>query len=58
MASTLRPRREALLTDRNCLLCKHILIGDDSMQCSVYGERILLPSVAAEDCPAFEEADG
>lgn len=57
MAGTLKPKRSAFLTDRNCLLCTNLLLGDDFMQCSVYGERILLPAVAAEDCPSFEESE-
>ncbi len=48
--------RAALMKQKNCLICSHIVIGDDFMQCRIYGERILLPSVAAEDCPSFEES--
>jgi hypothetical protein len=48
--------RAALMTKKNCLICSNIVIGDDFMQCRVYGERILMPAAAAEDCPSFEES--
>lgn len=42
------------LKGRNCLLCRHLMEGDDQLFCPIFNERILFPSVAAADCPRFE----
>ncbi len=41
--------------ERHCFNCINLLAGEDTEFCRVYGERILQPHDAAQDCPSFEE---
>jgi len=39
---------------RNCMVCVHLMEGDDQLYCPIFNERILFPSIAAADCPKFQ----
>lgn len=41
----------------NCLLCENLMEGGGREFCTIFGQWILSPSIAAEDCPAFKEAE-
>ncbi len=41
----------------HCLLCENLMEGGGRWFCTIYGEWILAPADAAEDCPAFKEME-
>ncbi len=40
----------------NCLLCEHILEGDERLYCQVYGQWVHTPAISGLECPSYEEA--